>query len=215
MTSSFYDPIPTHASRAAIEEAAEKARAHVNLRNNYDLSDLVKANSGVIEKIDPIEPDQLVGAIMRPDGTFTIRLSEMMPEVRNHFVIAKELGHLVLHYPKVQKIDPDGIMRVARIAEDASEDVRRCFQEAKIFAMSFLMPEAEFVEAYRQGEAHIRFAVTKQLAERRKTDILKHNPNVCPEDFEAPKLTDFQAQDILERQPDAPSDPEASESPSL
>jgi Zn-dependent peptidase ImmA (M78 family) len=188
MSSSQHPPVPTRASRAAIGGLAEQIRSQTNIHTAYDLTALVKDNNGTIEKFDYMHPDQKTGMLVRPDGSFTIRLSDIMPEVRNHFVIAKELGHLVLHYPQVKAIDPELTMCVPRDVQEEGEDLIRCFIEAKIFAMSFLMPEAEFIKSYEKGEAHHMFGVTKQLTEYRMKDIQKYNPEALAEPSESPSL---------------------------
>lgn len=156
----YHPPSPSRATKRAIFAFAEEMRAKTRLRNGFQLAELVARNNGSIEHIDFFDDDQTDAVIVNPDETFTIRLSAHTTSLRDHFTIAHELGHKLIHWPVVRKVHPGEGMKATRFVDNCDEGLVRCEWEANWFASAFLMPEEEFKVAYAQGTASEVFGVT-------------------------------------------------------
>ncbi|MEM9717173.1 MAG: ImmA/IrrE family metallo-endopeptidase [Pseudomonadota bacterium] len=140
---------------------AEKQRNAVGLETGFDLAELVTQNGGEISYIHVLDDDQTDAIIVRPDDSFVIRLSSQTGALRDHFTIAHELGHFLLHWPKVQETYEGKEMRATRWVDESNKDLIRCEWEANWFASAFLMPEEDFRSAYSKGVASETFGVTQ------------------------------------------------------
>lgn len=167
MAVNYLPPIPSRASKANVWAFAEKLRAKVGLSNGFDLSDLVSRNGGNIEYIGMFDDDQTDAIVVDPDRSFVIHLSSETGALRDNFTIAHELGHLLLHWPKVKNAHEGSGMRATRSVDDSEESLIRCEWEANWFASAFLMPKDDFCEAYRKGVASETFGVTQAAVEVR------------------------------------------------
>lgn len=168
----FYEqPIPSRATKAQIFEFAEKQRLRTGLRTGFDLPDLVKRNNGDVSYIGFLDEDQTDAIVVQPDGSFSIRLSSHTGALRDNFTIAHELGHLLLHWPKVRKANPGSGMKATRRVDDSQEPLVRCEWEANWFASAFLMPSKEFKLAYADGTAADMFGVTQAAVEVRAKNL--------------------------------------------
>lgn len=156
----YLDPIPSRVIKQAVFRFAEEQREKVKLVDGFQLPDLVSRNGGRISYIDFTDDDQTDAIIVEPDGEFEIRLSSHTGALRDNFTIAHELGHLILHWPKVRNAHPESGMKATRRIDDSNKDLVRCEWEANWFASAFLMPEAEFRDAYPKGIASEKFGVT-------------------------------------------------------
>lgn len=166
----YHPPVPSRASKSRIWTFAEELRQNVSLTNGFQLADLVKRNGGEISYINFLDVDQTDAIVVQPDNSFTIRLSSQTGSQRDNFTIAHELGHLLLHWPIVQKTHPGHGMRATRRVEPDNEALTRCEWEANWFASAFLMPADEFEIAYKKGVASDAFGVTSAaVAVRAKT----------------------------------------------
>lgn len=163
--------MPSRASRAKISEFAERQREHTGLRNGFDLPELVKQNQGTLSYIDFFDEDQTDAIVVEPDGSFCIRLSSHTSALRNNFTIAHELGHLLLHWPLVQKSKLGSGMRATRRVDLSNELLLRCEWEANLFASAFLMPRGPFKKAHNEGYAAEEFGVTQSAARVRAADL--------------------------------------------
>ena len=158
----YHLPIPSRASKGRIHSFAEELRTNVKLKNGFQLGELVTRNRGRIEYIDFLDDDQTDAILVEPDDSFLIRLSAHTGALRDNFTIAHELGHRLLHWPKVKKAYPDDGMRANRRVDASDpEPLIRCEWEANWFASAFLMPADEFREAYTSGTASEQFGVTE------------------------------------------------------
>jgi Zn-dependent peptidase ImmA (M78 family) len=146
---------------------AERQRKAVNLTTGFQLSDLIRGNGGSIEYIGFMDEDQTDAIVIEPDGSFVVRLSSHTGELRDHFTLAHELGHKVLHWPRVRDANPGCGMKATRRVDDTNDLLVRCEWEANWFASAFLMPADEFKEAYVAGVASETFGVTRAAAEVR------------------------------------------------
>ena len=160
-------PIPSMASKLRIWAYAEENRRKVGLRNGFDLSELISLNDGKIAYIGLLDEDQTDAIVVEPDESFVINLSSVTGALRDNFTIAHELGHLLLHWPKVKKANPGHGMRATRRVDESDESLIRCEWEANWFASAFLMPETEFRETYSNGVAGETFGVTQAAVEVR------------------------------------------------
>jgi len=166
----YYPPMPSRASKSRIWSFAEELRKNVGLTNGFQLADLVKRNGGEISYINFLDVDQTDAIVVQPDSSFIIRLSSQTGSQRDNFTIAHELGHMLLHWPIVQKAYPGHGMRATRRVEPDNEPLTRCEWEANWFASAFLMPADEFETAYKKGVASDTFGVTSAaVAVRAKT----------------------------------------------
>jgi Zn-dependent peptidase ImmA (M78 family) len=163
----YHPPIPSRVSKANVWAFAEKLRVSAGLKNGFELAELVAQNDGAISYIDFFDGDQTDAIVVEPDGTFRIRLSSQTGALRDNFTIAHELGHLVLHWPKVEKMHPGHGMRATRRVDEENKDLERCEWEANWFASAFLMPAEEFKVAYADGIASDVFGVTSAAVEVR------------------------------------------------
>jgi len=156
----YQPPIPSRVAKAGIWAFAEEARKSVGLTNGFQLKELVEHNDGQITYIDFMDDDQTDAIVIEPKGRFVIRLSSQTGALRDNFTIAHELGHLLLHWPLVQKRCPECGMRATRRVEEGNKELLRCEWEANWFASAFLMPAEEFETAYKKGVASDTFGVT-------------------------------------------------------
>lgn len=170
----YVSPIPSRVTKAAIWAFAEQQRERVKLKDGFQLPDLISKNGGEIKYIDFFDDDQVDAIIIEPDGSFIIRLSSHTGVLRDNFTIAHELGHKLIHWPKVKARHPNSGMRATRRVDESNQDLVRCEWEANWFASAFLMPSAQFRVAYQQGIASETFGVTDAAVEvRAKTLGLK------------------------------------------
>ncbi|MGC9449717.1 ImmA/IrrE family metallo-endopeptidase [Cereibacter johrii] len=171
----YLPPTPTRVRKVTICSFAEAQREKTRIKNGFDLPNLVKKNRGELSYIGFMDDDQTDAVVVRPDGSFRIRLSSHTGALRDNFTIAHELGHFVLHWPLVRKNNPGCGMRATRKVDDTNEALRRCEWEANWFASSFLMPEKAFREAYRAGNAAEVFGVTRSAVEVRAKALGIHD----------------------------------------
>lgn len=174
MDITYQPPIPSRVAKPKVWEFAEKQRASVGLKTGFDLSKLVSRNRGKIEYIGMFDSDQTDAIVVEPDGSFVIRLSSETGELRDNFTIAHELGHLLLHWPKVRKSHEGSGMRATRKVDESQEALVRCEWEANWFASAFLMPREEFLEAYEKGVASETFGVTQSAVDIRAKTLGLH-----------------------------------------
>ena len=159
----YENPIPTRATQSRIFQFAEQLREQSNIKSGFDLPALIKANNGEISYIDFLDANQKDAIVVEPDGSFKIFLSSHTGVLRDNFTIAHEIGHRVLHWPRVRKQHQGSGMRATRQVVEDQPDSKRCEMEANWFAAAFLMPRDQFQEAYSQGIdfASEKFGVTR------------------------------------------------------
>jgi Zn-dependent peptidase ImmA (M78 family) len=162
------------ASKSNVWAFAEKQRSAVGLTSGFDLHELVSRNHGEIAYIGIFDPDQKDAIVVEPDNSFVIRLSSETGALRDNFTIAHELGHLLLHWPKVKNAHAGHGMRATRWVDESDKDLVRCEWEANWFASAFLMPKDEFRRAYRSGVASETFGVTQAAVEVRAKTLGIH-----------------------------------------
>ncbi|MEY8801983.1 ImmA/IrrE family metallo-endopeptidase [Leisingera sp. XS_AS12] len=162
-------PVPAGVGRAGIEAFAERVRAGVQIGSGFDLKALLARNGSRTQMAD-IAGKYPHGLLVNPDGTFTVFLSSFRSACENHGVMAIEIGHRLLHWPKVRAANPGYGMSVPRLLDRSDEMLMRCRREAQWFAAAFLMPECEVRTAWADGGIEgvsDRFAVTVDWARAR------------------------------------------------
>ena len=143
-------PIPANLTKRQVHDFAEKSAERLAFRPGDPVEPLVARLRGRISLRSPtfIEDDVPESIRVAPDGTFTIFVSSMTSAERNRFTIAHELGHLLLHFPLVQKINRDAGMVATRWVDENDESQKRAEWEANWFAAAFLMPATAFQQAF-------------------------------------------------------------------
>jgi len=163
----YHPPHPSLVTKKGIMQFAEEQRRRVKLTNGFQLADLVKRSGGRLTYIDFDDEDQIDAVVVEPDESFLIRLSSYTGALRDNFTIAHELGHKVMHWPKVKKKYPGAGMKATRRVDNSDAALVRCEWEANWFASAFLMPADEFKASWKNGTASETFGVTEAAAEIR------------------------------------------------
>lgn len=145
-------PIPTHASKTAIHTFAEGAVKKLRYTVGGSITDVVALLGGSIEHSDPFEDDIPESIRVEKKGDFTIFISSFTSSERDRFTIAHELGHYLLHFPKVTSELPSAKMKATRWVDETKKDQVRAEWEANWFAAAFLMPKADFQGKFDQGK---------------------------------------------------------------
>jgi hypothetical protein len=151
--------------KGQIEQIATRISAWASYQAGRDnIQDVVKKLGGEVAYLgweDWLVHDRDTIVVNGP-GVFTIRLLGVDGPLRNHFTIAHELGHYVLH-SRLGKVAP-------LIA--GRKGSTRVEWEANWFAASLLMPEEAFRKAAQTGcsilELAARFNVSVEAAEVRR-----------------------------------------------
>lgn len=167
----YRPPEPTRVTKAGIWSYAERQRQRAKLEHGFQLHDLINRNGGRVEYISVTDEDQVDAIIVQPDGSFTIRLSSLTGALRDNFTIAHELGHKLLHWPKVKEKNPGCGMKATRWVDKSNDALVRCEWEANWFASAFLMPAEAFEIAFRDGVASEEFGVTEAAVQVRARSL--------------------------------------------
>ena len=141
-------PIPTQANKQQIHAFAEAAAKKLSYVSGGPIRDVVTKLGGTTEHSDPFEVDIPDSIRVEKKGRFTIYISSLTSSERDRFTIAHELGHYLLHFPKLLKDDPSARMLATRWVNESKADQVRAEWEANWFAAAFLMPKAEFEAAH-------------------------------------------------------------------
>ncbi|WP_147282482.1 ImmA/IrrE family metallo-endopeptidase [Microvirga subterranea] len=132
-----------------MHDFAEKSAERLGFRPGDPIEPLVAKLRGHINLRSPTFADDEVPESIRvaPDGTFQIFVSSMTSAERNRFTIAHELGHLLLHFPLIKRIDEGAGMVATRWVDENDPNQKRAEWEANWFAAAFLMPATAFQQA--------------------------------------------------------------------
>jgi predicted transcriptional regulator len=172
-------PMPCRASKAVIQDAAEKYAGKIHFLPGDDLYDLVRRLGGRVRfrEFATLQPRESIH-VRAPDD-FDLYLPFETTPARDRFTIGHELGHLLLHYPVVKKAHQGASVEMAAtryLPDNPSPDVERCEWEANWFAAAFLMPSGPFADLWREmhgdrGAVAQRFFVSRQAAENRARSL--------------------------------------------
>lgn len=152
MAHNYRYPEPIFVKKANIETFANEIANKLAFEPGGDISKLVKDLGGNIVVGSTTFEDHDSGSIVVRDyNDFTIHVSEFTSLERDRFTIAHELGHLMLHFPKIKEKYRSATMRATRYVNPSDETQRRAEWEANWFAASFLMPEKKFRDTYKNA----------------------------------------------------------------
>ncbi|PZP45312.1 MAG: ImmA/IrrE family metallo-endopeptidase [Agrobacterium fabrum] len=152
MSTRYCAPIASGLPKHLVESFAEDVAKHVEFSPGDSLEELVSLTGGQLVFGSSGSGDYESGSIIAKDlNDYTIYLSRNTSRQRDRFTIAHELGHLLLHLPKVKEADPNAIMRATRWVDETDEGQKRAEWEANWFAAAFLMPQDTFTHTFRQG----------------------------------------------------------------
>ena len=169
-------PIPSQVAKGRVFQFAEQVAAKLGLQRGDSLEPTVAGLGGKISYGTPAAGDNRApeSIIVRSFHDFTIYLPATTSLQRDRFTIAHELGHLLLHYPVVQKAYPGDWMIATRWVDMSDPVAQRAEWEANWFAAAFLMPGDEFrrdAEAMTDTMLAARYAVSEQAVEIRRRTV--------------------------------------------
>ena len=170
----YRDPVPTRASKASVYAYAEEAAKKLSYVSGGSIKGVVSRLGGSIEHSDPFEEDIPESILVDAKGDFTIFISSLTSTERDRFTIAHELGHYLLHYPKLLAADPRAKMKATRWVDASEEALVRAEWEANWFAAAFLMPKTEFRAKWvndGKSKAAEHFGVSEAAAEIRAKSL--------------------------------------------
>lgn len=162
--SKYTDPTPTNWRKEEVAAFALEAREKLEFKTGMSLKSKIEELGGTIlytaNQHDDIDSGSLVAESVE---NFTIYLSPNTSVQRDNFTLAHELAHLAMHYE-------DQPMRATRYVKDHGA-ARRAEWEANWFAAEFLMPEAEFREAWGRFSGDLRLLASHFNVSRSAVDI--------------------------------------------
>ena len=147
----YKPPVPTMASKQQIHAFAEAAAKKLSYVAGGPIRDVVARLGGVTEHSDPFEDEIPESIRVERKGKFAIYISSLTSSERDRFTIAHELGHYLLHYPKLLQQNPTAKMNATRWVDESQQTLVRAEWEANWFAAAFLMPKAQFLLALGAG----------------------------------------------------------------
>ncbi|QCI96526.1 ImmA/IrrE family metallo-endopeptidase [Agrobacterium larrymoorei] len=154
MSTKYIAPEAVGATKNQVEIFAEDVAKHIGFFPGDSLEELVSKTGGQLLFGSSGTGDYESGSIIARDmSDYTIYLSRNTSRQRDRFTIAHELGHLLLHLPKIKQQDADAIMRATRWVDENSEAQKRAEWEANWFAAAFLMPKEPFIRSFNNGGA--------------------------------------------------------------
>ncbi len=154
MKDNFYAPKALGASKAGVEKYAEDLAKKIGFGPGDSIEELVQKSGGKLVVGTSGFGDEDSGSIVaRAVNDFEIYVSRHTSLKRDRFTIAHELGHLLLHFGAIKKVNENAVMRATRYVDQSDQDQQRAEWEANWFAAAFLMPSEEFTEAFRSGGA--------------------------------------------------------------
>lgn len=163
-------PIPTNIGRKELSKEVQKFADRHDFNPGDDLSRIVAWLGGKLTYYDHVGTDAPISLRVRSLGDFTIFRSPIPSPVRTRASIAHELGHYLLHYPKVLE-ERGEVEMVATAWSDQDDDTaQRADIEAHWFTAQLLMPAHQFLQKVGlEGlEAAIsHFRVPRKFAEAR------------------------------------------------
>jgi len=174
MAENYKYPAPLFARKVSVEQFAKNIAGKLNFTAGGDIAALVKRLGGTIVIGSTSPEDQESGSIIaRSLSDFTIFISEFTSIERDRFTIAHELGHLLLHLPKLQKENPSSVMRATRFVDERDDVQQRTEWEANWFAAALLMPEDDFKRIYPLGESEAQafFKVSRSALSARAKSL--------------------------------------------
>lgn len=148
-------PIPTKLPREKILSIGEEVAKAFSYTKDFDLGRVVAELGGRIIQNDFWESQGRTGSLEVVGlRDFNIFIPNYTTSERNRFTIAHELAHYILHFLPNVGPQNDAPFRIERYGNTAVE------REANLFASAFLMPEAQFRDAYSQFDGDLSAVAT-------------------------------------------------------
>lgn len=146
MQKTYEIPNPTNLPKRIISQIAEALALKWNYKFDGDLYSIIKHLGGKVEYKNFLEMEDSSSGYISVEGVgeFKIHVADHTTIERNHFTIAHELGHYVLHY--LYNINCG--IQIAKMKATRDGNTRAEY-EANWFAAAFLMPESKFRECYQ------------------------------------------------------------------
>lgn len=161
----YVPPKPIGIRKAVVESFAPQVAEKLDFRPAGDMFSLVDHLGGkILTGSTGLEDRESGSMIARSISDFTIYLSPLTSLERDRFTIAHELGHLLLHLPKLKAENPSAIMRATRYIDNGDATQQRAEWEANWFAAALLMPEKEFKRHHSRGEVFLQNIFNVSLA---------------------------------------------------
>ena len=163
-------PIPTYMGRKELSKDVQRFADRHDFKPGDDLTRVVAALGGKLTYHDHVSTDAPISLRVRSLGDFTIFRSPIPSPVRTRATIAHELGHYLLHYPKVLEQRREVEMVATASIDKNDEEAYRAEIEANWFTSQLLMPAHEFsqkvgLEGLEAAITHFR--VPRKFAEAR------------------------------------------------
>ncbi|KQQ58762.1 hypothetical protein ASF69_15600 [Rhizobium sp. Leaf311] len=174
MNRHFVYPKPLGVKKASVEVFAPQIAEALQFKPGDDIIALVARLGGKVVSGSTGNEDIESGSmIARSISDFTIYLSPLTSLERDRFTVAHELGHLLLHLPKVIEDNPSAVMRATRHVDNQDATQQRAEWEANWFAASFLMPDQLFRDSYNRGISFMqqKFKVSRAAIEARAKSL--------------------------------------------
>lgn len=171
-------PVPTSASKAKISVFAEGLAARLGFQPGDALEPIVAMLGGQIVYHNPVtqsgRPPESI-RIYAP-RRFVIYIPSTTSMERDRFTVAHELGHFFLHYPMVNRTQPDVCMVATRWVDETDAEQQRAEWEANWFAAAFLMPSVAFAREFAEKGRNLdsvasRFCVSMAAARVRAKNL--------------------------------------------
>ncbi|GER06909.1 hypothetical protein GCM10007972_11090 [Iodidimonas muriae] len=177
MGTPYKSPLGINASKTDIESFAEDVAQKAGFNPGDSIEKLVERSGGKLEVGSSGSGDDESGSIVaRAMNDYTIYLSRHTSLARDRFTIAHELGHLLLHFRKIQEENPGAVMRATRWVDENDEQQKRAEWEANWFAAAFLMPAEKFTDFFNENDKNLdatanHFRVSVAAAEIRSKSL--------------------------------------------
>lgn len=158
------EPQPTRLGKAVVYRIAEQVAKQAGYAPGGDILAALKALGGTVrvKEFGASGEGDSGSLVVNGPGNFEVYVASNTSLARDRFTIAHEIGHYVLHFlwprHKGKKISK---LIATRFGSDPAE------WEANWFAAAFLMPEKEFLEAFRVLQSS-----TERLAAQFKVSAL-------------------------------------------
>lgn len=127
---------------------------------------------GIVVYEEDIQNNNLSGYISKDEEGYYICVNKNHPATRQHFTIAHEIGHYILHkdvldsgnlLPTMYKVG-DGITPALARADYTSPVYRAMETEANKFAADLLMPKEEFIKKANECEDLVDLALAFKVS---------------------------------------------------
>jgi predicted transcriptional regulator len=144
---------PSNLSKGQTFAFAESIAKQLDFKPGDDIHDLVTRIGGEVRVEDTLteDPERSGSLFVESPNKFTIIVPAHTSRLRDRFTIAHELGHFIVHY-MWRRHQGDVVDRPMMALRKGSDRIE---WEANWFAAGFLMPAAEFTDAFSRAAGDI------------------------------------------------------------